>query len=84
MKAIVYDAPRQFSYRDVPPPEIKPDEVIIRVRSCGIGGTDLHDMHLILYPMCLTREYFALHRLTTFEVILSLSRRTVRGPNIGK
>ncbi|GLV53352.1 2-deoxy-scyllo-inosamine dehydrogenase [Dictyobacter sp. S3.2.2.5] len=42
MKAIVYDAPRQFSYRDVPTPEIESDEVRIRVRSCGICGTDLH------------------------------------------
>ncbi|GCE09984.1 alcohol dehydrogenase catalytic domain-containing protein [Dictyobacter aurantiacus] len=42
MKAIVYDAPRRFSYRDVPMPEIEPDEVRIRVRACGICGTDLH------------------------------------------
>ncbi|HEY4386407.1 MAG TPA: zinc-dependent alcohol dehydrogenase family protein [Ktedonobacteraceae bacterium] len=42
MKAIVYDAPGQFSYRDVPMPEITSDEVLIRVRSCGICGTDLH------------------------------------------
>ena len=42
MKAIVYDTPRQFSYLDVPTPEVNPDEVLIRVRSCGICGTDLH------------------------------------------
>ncbi len=42
MKAIVYDAPQQFSHREVPMPEIAPDEVLIRVRSCGICGTDLH------------------------------------------
>ncbi|HTI14876.1 MAG TPA: zinc-dependent alcohol dehydrogenase family protein [Dictyobacter sp.] len=42
MKAIVYDAPRQFSYRDVAMPEIASDEVLVRVRSCGICGTDLH------------------------------------------
>ena len=42
MHAIVYDAPQQFSYREVATPEIAPDEVLIRVRSCGICGTDLH------------------------------------------
>ncbi len=42
MKAIVYRAPREFSYTDVPQPEIGPDEVLVRVRACGICGTDLH------------------------------------------
>ncbi len=42
MKAIVYDAPQQFHYRDVPVPETAADEVLIRVRTCGICGTDLH------------------------------------------
>ncbi len=42
MKAIVYDAPRQLRYREVSTPEIAADEVLIRVRSCGICGTDLH------------------------------------------
>ncbi len=42
MKAIVYAAPQQFHYRDVPMPEIAADEVLIRVRTCGICGTDLH------------------------------------------
>ena len=42
MKAIVYDAPERLSYREVPAPERAPDEVLIRVRSCGICGTDLH------------------------------------------
>ncbi|TMD78078.1 MAG: chlorophyll synthesis pathway protein BchC, partial [Chloroflexi bacterium] len=42
MKAIVYAAPQQFSYQEVPVPEIAPDEVLIRIHSCGICGTDLH------------------------------------------
>lgn len=42
MKAIVYNAPQQMSYQEVPTPEIAADEVLIRVRSCGICGTDLH------------------------------------------
>jgi D-arabinitol dehydrogenase (NADP+) len=42
MKAIVYQAPRQFTYMDVPDPHIGPDEALIQVRACGICGTDLH------------------------------------------
>ena len=42
MKAIVYQAPRNFSYTDVPDPEIGPDESLVRVHACGICGTDLH------------------------------------------
>jgi len=42
MKAIVYDAPRKFEYRDVDDPEIRADEVLIRVDACGLCGTDLH------------------------------------------
>jgi D-arabinitol dehydrogenase (NADP+) len=42
MKAIVYDAPRSFTYRDIAEPAIDDDEVLIRVRACGMCGTDLH------------------------------------------
>ena len=42
MKAIVYDAPRQFQYRDVPIPTIEADEVLLRIDACGLCGTDLH------------------------------------------
>jgi D-arabinitol dehydrogenase (NADP+) len=42
MKAIVYDAPKQFQYKDVPDPEAGPDDVIVRIQACGLCGTDLH------------------------------------------
>jgi D-arabinitol dehydrogenase (NADP+) len=42
MKAIVYDAPREFHYRDQPIPEIEPDEVLMQIEACGLCGTDLH------------------------------------------
>ncbi len=31
-----------FSIRELPEPEIGPDEVLIRVRACGICGSDVH------------------------------------------
>ena len=42
MKAIVYDAPRKFEYRDVDIPKIQPNEILLRVHACGVCGTDLH------------------------------------------
>jgi D-arabinitol dehydrogenase (NADP+) len=42
MKAIVYDAPRQFKYKDVPEPKIESDDVLVRIDACGLCGTDLH------------------------------------------
>lgn len=42
MRALWGKAPFQFEMRDVPLPEPRPGEVLIRIRSCGICGTDLH------------------------------------------
>ena len=42
MKAVVYDAPRSYSVREVPDPEPGPGEVRIRTIQVGICGTDLH------------------------------------------
>lgn len=42
MKAIIYSAPTEFAFTDVPDPVLKPDEVLIRVRACGFCRTDMH------------------------------------------
>ena len=42
MRAVVYDAPRQWSVREVPTPEPEGDEILIKVSQTGICGTDLH------------------------------------------
>ena len=42
MKALVYDAPRKFEYRDVPDPELEPDDILMKIQACGLCGTDLH------------------------------------------
>jgi D-arabinitol dehydrogenase (NADP+) len=42
MKALVYDAPGDFAVREVPTPEPRGTEVLIRVRACGLCRTDLH------------------------------------------
>ncbi|HOW86560.1 MAG TPA: zinc-dependent alcohol dehydrogenase family protein [Candidatus Aminicenantes bacterium] len=42
MKAAVFTAPKQVEVRDVPIPEIKDDEVLIKVKAVGLCGTDIH------------------------------------------
>jgi len=42
MKALVYEAPRQFKYKDVPEPKLEPDDVLVKIDACGLCGTDLH------------------------------------------
>jgi len=44
MKALLLTAPNQFEYTDLPEPEIGPEEVLIRVKACGICGSDVHGM----------------------------------------
>ncbi|MBL9215104.1 MAG: alcohol dehydrogenase catalytic domain-containing protein [Opitutaceae bacterium] len=42
MKALLLTAPSQLAYVDLPDPEPAADEVLLRVRACGICGSDLH------------------------------------------
>jgi hypothetical protein len=42
MKAVVYDAPGQYTIREIPTPDPAPGEVRVRVQQTGICGTDLH------------------------------------------
>jgi L-iditol 2-dehydrogenase len=42
MRALVHTAPLQFELRDVPNPQPNDEEVLVRVRACGICGSDVH------------------------------------------
>jgi L-iditol 2-dehydrogenase len=44
MKALVLQEYNRFEYRDVPDPPIGPEDVLIRVKACGICGSDVHGM----------------------------------------
>jgi len=45
MKALVYTAPNEMTYRDEPPPAPAAGEVLIRVDAVGICGSDMHAYH---------------------------------------
>jgi 2-desacetyl-2-hydroxyethyl bacteriochlorophyllide A dehydrogenase len=42
VKAAYYEAPHEVDVREAPEPEAGPNDVLIRVRACGICGTDQH------------------------------------------
>lgn len=44
MKALVLEEYNKLVYKDMPKPEPGPDEVVVRVRACGICGSDVHGM----------------------------------------
>lgn len=45
MQAVVVAEPGKVSVECVPDPTPKSDEIVVRVRGCGICGTDLHIIH---------------------------------------
>jgi len=44
MKALVLKEYRQFALEDFPVPTLQPHDVLVRVRACGICGSDVHGM----------------------------------------
>ena len=42
MKALLLTAYKQMKVADFPIPTIGPDEVLVRVKACGICGSDVH------------------------------------------
>jgi len=50
MKAAVYHGIRDLRVEEVPEPKPGPDEVVVRVKYCGICGSDLHEYQHGLFP----------------------------------
>jgi L-iditol 2-dehydrogenase len=42
LKALIHTKPYSFEYSDFPDPIVGDDEVLIRVKACGICGSDVH------------------------------------------
>ncbi|MDH3600537.1 MAG: zinc-binding dehydrogenase [Candidatus Tectomicrobia bacterium] len=51
MKAAVYHGPRDIRVEDVSKPEIADNEMLVRVRACGICGSDLHLYRLGMFEV---------------------------------
>lgn len=60
MKALVIEAEDKFTYKDVPVPEIKDDEVLVKVKACGICGSDIPRVMakgVHFYPIIVGHEF---------------------------
>lgn len=44
MKALVLEEYMKLVYKDMPMPDIAPDEVLVQVKACGICGSDVHGL----------------------------------------
>jgi len=44
LKALVLEEYKHFVYKDVPEPVLETNDVLVRVRACGICGSDVHGM----------------------------------------
>ncbi|KAL4751272.1 hypothetical protein BDW72DRAFT_174041 [Aspergillus terricola var. indicus] len=42
MKALLYDKPEVHKIAEIPVPALRENDVLIRVKACGVCGTDLH------------------------------------------
>jgi len=49
MKAAVYEGPKRIVLREVNKPEIGPSDILVKVKACGICGSDLHSYKEGLY-----------------------------------
>ncbi|HET7820116.1 MAG TPA: zinc-dependent alcohol dehydrogenase family protein [Ornithinibacter sp.] len=85
MRAVVYDAPREFSVREVPTPEPRPGEVRVRVIQTGVCGTDLHlhdGQFMAVYPMVPGHEVVGVVDALGDDVAgLALGERVAVNPN---
>lgn len=42
-RAAVLTGPQRFELREFPLPDLRPEEILVRVEGCGICGTDVHE-----------------------------------------
>jgi 2-desacetyl-2-hydroxyethyl bacteriochlorophyllide A dehydrogenase len=56
MKAAVFYGPRDIRTEEVEKPEINENEILIKVKACGICGSDLHLYKLNLFSWMLVRQ----------------------------
>ncbi len=42
MKAAVFHGPRDIRIENVPDPKLEPESILVKVKACGVCGTDLH------------------------------------------
>ncbi len=49
MRAAVYEEPQRLNVEGIPVPEVGPQDLLVRVGSCGICGSDVHSYKAGMY-----------------------------------
>lgn len=85
MRAAVLTSPRDVSkrpleIREIPQPQLKPDEVLLRVRACSVCRTDLHIVEGELPPLC--KEIIPGHQIVG-DIADSGTTQLLAGTRIG-
>ncbi len=44
MKALVLEAYNRLAYKEVPAPQVGPEDVLVQIKACGICGSDIHGL----------------------------------------
>lgn len=60
MKAVVFQAPNDLRLVERPVPDVGEYDVLVRVRACGVCGTDLHILdgeHIVRFPVIPGHEF---------------------------
>ena len=55
MLAVKYHGPKNLEYVDIPKPEVLPGTALVKIKYCGICGTDVHAYSI---PGILTGNWF--------------------------
>ncbi len=86
MKALVIEKPHQAVVKEVPIPTLKEDEVLIKVDSCGVCGTDIHIYrgdYLGTYPVIPGHEFAGVvEKVGSAVTRFKVSDRVAVEPNI--
>src|SRR5680860_141210 len=82
MKAVVVEQPGSVCVREVPDPEVGPNDVLIRVAVCGICGSDIHiidgEFPPTVYPIVPGHEFAG-----TVEAVGELVNGIEAGDRVG-
>ena len=44
MKALMLEEYNKLAYKEMPDPQVGPDDVLVRIKASGICGSDVHGM----------------------------------------
>lgn len=88
MKAGCIDNPFSFKVLDIPQPRLSPDDILVKVKSCGVCGTDIHiyegEAGMAKYPVIPGHEFSGIVAEVGREAsqYISVGDRVVIDPNV--